>query len=258
MIKIIRMIRWILAGQMGLNFRKIFQVLRGLPLYANHALKFRASYRGTIEWMPCLTDRYEEGGTARGEYFWQDLYVARKIFQANPERHIDIGSRVDGFVAHVASFREIEIFDIRPIAARVPGVVFKQADLMQLDDGLVACCDSLSCLHALEHFGLGRYGDALDVNGLEAGLRNMARLLSAGGTFYLSLPIGRARVQFNAHRISDPVALVQLANANNLSLENFAFVKNDDQLIESSQLEHDLRYLSNADYALGIFTFRKG
>ena len=37
-------------------------------------------------------------------YFHQDFVVARKIFERNPRLHIDVGSRVDGFVAHVATF----------------------------------------------------------------------------------------------------------------------------------------------------------
>jgi hypothetical protein len=57
--------------------------------------------------MPCLHDWYEEGGTTRSEYFWQDLLVARMVFETKPEKHVNIDSRVDGFVAQVASFREI-------------------------------------------------------------------------------------------------------------------------------------------------------
>ena len=56
---------------------------------------------------PCLRDRYEAGGVASGHYFHQDLLVAQWLNAANPQRHIDVGSRVDGFVAHVAAFREI-------------------------------------------------------------------------------------------------------------------------------------------------------
>ena len=56
--------------------------------------------------------------------------MARAIHDANPIKHVDIGSRVDGFVAHIASFRECEVFDVRPISTAVPGVVFRQADLM--------------------------------------------------------------------------------------------------------------------------------
>ena len=76
-----------------------------------------------MKFMPCLHDRYEEGGATKSEYFWQDLLVARAIHAAKPVKHVDIGSRVDGFVAHVASFREIEVFDVQPISTVVPGVV---------------------------------------------------------------------------------------------------------------------------------------
>lgn len=258
MFRFIRLARWILYGQMGINAHKVFVVIRELPHFIRDASRFRKVYQGEFEWLPCLTDRHEEGGTARGEYFWQDLYVARKIFGANPQRHIDIGSRVDGFVAHVASFRQIEVFDIRPIAAKVPGVVFRQADLTRLDSEFVGCCDSLSCLHAMEHFGLGRYGDPLDPNGHVAGLSNMANLLSSGGVFYLSVPIGRARVQFNAHRVFDPFALIKLAEQNKLSLESFAFIDRSDVLNESAAPEQDFKILSECNYALGIFIFRKG
>src|ERR1700693_1018569 len=58
---------------------------------------------------PCLTDFYNQSGVASGHYFHQDLYIAQKIFRKAPAKHVDVGSRVDGFVAHVASFRELEV-----------------------------------------------------------------------------------------------------------------------------------------------------
>jgi Caenorhabditis protein of unknown function, DUF268 len=255
--KLVRLLHWLLYGQMGISPGKILRVFHGLPRFFKDAVRFKKHYQGKIEWMPCLTDWYEEGGAALGEYFWQDLYVARKIFDAKPHRHIDIGSRVDGFVAHVASFREIEVFDIRPNTATVPGIVFRQADLMSLNDSLTGCCDSISCLHALEHFGLGRYGDPIDPLGYEAGLQNMAKLLSDGGVFYLSVPIGTVCVQFNAHRVFNPKELVKLAEKSGLILGGFAFVDQADAITESIDPEKDLSLISRKNYALGIFTFRK-
>lgn len=84
------------------------------------------------------------------------------------------------------------MFDVRPITTHIPGVVFKQADLMSCDSvpNFNGYCDSLSCLHAIEHFGLGGYGDPIDPNGHERGTANMAALLKPGGIFYLSAPIG--------------------------------------------------------------------
>jgi hypothetical protein len=61
---------------------------------------------------------------------------------------------VDGFVAHVSIYREIEVFDIRPLDNKVDGIIFRQADLMKLDEKYIDYCDSISCLHAIEHFGL--------------------------------------------------------------------------------------------------------
>jgi hypothetical protein len=85
---------------------------------------------GKMALKPCLHDRYAEAGVTKSEYFWQDLLVARWIHEANPERHVDVGSRTDGFVAHVASFREIEVFDVRPVTIDIPGIRFTQADIV--------------------------------------------------------------------------------------------------------------------------------
>ena len=121
---------WLLSSQFGLDPLQFLRSLRGLPIYLREWAAFRKGFSGTMQFKPCLHDRYEEGGATKSEYFWQDLLVARAIHSANPVKHVDIGSRVDGFVAHVASFREIEVFDVRPISTMVPGVVFRQADLM--------------------------------------------------------------------------------------------------------------------------------
>jgi Caenorhabditis protein of unknown function, DUF268 len=255
--KLFNLLHWMLFGQMGINLGKIKKVFLGIPRFLKDSAKFKKQYQGEFSWMPCLTDWHEEGGSARGEYFWQDLYVARKVFAANPNRHIDIGSRVDGFVAHVASFREVEVFDIRPNMATVPGIVFRQANLMNLGDTLAGCCDSLSCLHALEHFGLGRYGDPIDPLGYEHGIKNMSRLLSDGGVFYLSVPIGIATVYFNAHRVFNPKELVIFAEKSGLTLGAFAFVGRTDAIIESIDFEKDFDMISSESYTLGIFTFRK-
>ena len=77
---------------------------------------------------PCYSDQEENAGSLSFHYFFQDLYVANCVKNNNPNRHVDIGSRIDGFVAHVASFREIEVLDIRPMQDNIPNVVFHQAD----------------------------------------------------------------------------------------------------------------------------------
>ena len=250
-------VHWLLSDQVGIDLRKMFRLFVGLPRYLRDYLRFRSGYNGRIEFLPCLHDWYEEGGATKLEYFWQDLLVARKIFAARPERHVDIGSRVDGFVAHVASFREIEVFDVRPISTQVPGVVFRQADFMQPATGMTDCCDSLSCLHALEHFGLGRYGDPIDPLGFERGFTNMAKVLKQGGTFYLSLPIGIGRVEFNGQRVLEPQAIIRLAGEHALEMIELTLIRQGGELETLLPDAARLAELARQRYALGLFTFVK-
>jgi hypothetical protein len=247
---------WLLSTQCGLDPRRMVRSCRGIPRYVGDWIRFRRNHKGRLNILPCLYDWFEEGGSTKDEYFWQDLHVARQIHMANPLKHVDIGSRIDGFVAHVASFREIEVFDIRPVVSTIPGVIFRQADLMNTPESQLEYCDSLSCLHALEHFGLGRYCDPIDPHGYVVGLKNMVKILRPGGMFYLSVPIGIERVEFNAHRVFDPLSLLQLTESNNLLLKKFAWVRTS-RLVQSVNFEQDMNELSKQHYALGIFTFVK-
>lgn len=114
---------------------------------------------------PCYSDRTDDAGSLSLHYFFQDLFVAQRIFKNAPLRHVDIGSRIDGFVAHLASFRSVEVFDIRPLEVNIPNVTFKQLDIMNRTCINENSIPPVSCLHALEHFGLGRYGDSINFNG---------------------------------------------------------------------------------------------
>jgi len=209
---------------------------------------------------PCLHDRYEEGGATNSDYFWQDLLVARRIFEASPTKHVDVGSRVDGFVAHVASFRNVEVFDVRPIATKIPGVTFHQADFMDsstlpiTDSGY---CDSISCLHALEHFGLGRYGDPINQLGYRLGFINMVKLLKPLGTMYLSVPIGEERVEFNANWIFDPKTILNLAEENGLMLKAATIFSYKRGLVELELKSDVFIEIQDEETCLGIFIFSK-
>ena len=252
---------WILVNQVGIDPIKLFNFFNRSFLYLKDLYCFRKSYKGKLSLLPCLHDRYVEGGDTKSEYFWQDLIVARHVYEANPIKHVDVGSRIDGFVSHVASFRDIEVFDIRPITSKIPGVLFKTADFMDCKslpnfegDGY---CDSLSCLHAIEHFGLGRYGDEINSNGFKIGLTNMLKLLKPGGVFYLSTPIGLSRVEFNANWIFNPVNLVNTVRDNGLSLEKLMLFNHRSGLTEKDTSFSTLKHLSDETYNLGIFTFKK-
>jgi len=206
---------------------------------------------------PCLGDAQGESGVASGHYFHQDLLVARRVFERRPERHIDIGSRVDGFVAHIAAFRKIEVLDIRPLKSRIPNVEFRQANLMELQAEYVACTDSVSCLHALEHFGLGRYGDPIDPDGHLKGLDGLASLTRPGGMLYLSVPIGPQRIEFNAHRVFDVDYMLQLVRPR-FEVVAFSYVDDAGDLHENVALDPDqVRSSFGCSYGCGIFELRR-
>ena len=60
---------------------------------------------------------------------------------------------------------------------------------------------SLSCIHAIEHFGLGRYGDQIDPKAQEKFIFNVSKILSKNAIFYLGIPIGNNEIYFNSHRL---------------------------------------------------------
>jgi SAM-dependent methyltransferase len=206
---------------------------------------------------PMLFERNTESGSASGHYFIQDLYVAKRIFQHNPTKHVDIGSRVDGFIAHLAVFRGVEVLDIRKQTSNVTNILFKQADLMQMPAEMHNYTDSLSCLHAIEHFGLGRYGDPIDIDGHLKALKNMHKILKKDGIFYFSTPIGKQRIEFNAHRVFSPAYLLKKFSEE-YELLRFSYIDDIGRFFEDHKLtQQDLENDLGCQYGCGIFELRK-
>jgi hypothetical protein len=249
----IKTTRNLFNSQLGFDPSRLFKGLVALPGFARNYRSFRKNYDGTIEFEPYLHDRDDGAGT-QGEYFWQDLCVARMIAEAKPARHVDIGSRIDGFIAHLASFRDVEVVDIRPLPTSIPGVTFIQGDATA-ESLAIAPSPSVSCLHTIEHFGLGRYGDRIDPDGMRKGLLNLATLVAPGGTLYVSTPIGNERVMFNAHRISHPDTVLGPLLEAGLQLRRVLWF--DGTLHESSNLADDLMTAAQRHYALGIFVLTR-
>jgi len=192
----------------GMDLGRFVRACRELPIYLRNRREFtrRASkVDGAFpitKSYPCFEDRAQPGGVARGQYFHMDLLVARSIFESGVKRHIDVGSRIDGFIAHVASFTDVEVFDIRPLRSTAAHITFRQADLLDVRHDYEGYAESLSCLHVLEHFGLGRYGDPVDPEGHLKGWQSLERMVRPGGRFYFAVPIGQhQRIEFDAHRV---------------------------------------------------------
>jgi Caenorhabditis protein of unknown function, DUF268 len=198
-----------------------------------------------------LKDRFEEAGHIDQHYFLQDIYVAKQIYKNNPLKHIDVGSRIDGFISHLLVFRDVTVIDIRPLPHVIEGLSFIQdsaVELSQIEDGSV---ESFSCLHTAEHFGLGRYGDPIDPDAPWKFAKSVSRVLAKNGLFYFSVPVGKEKLSFNTHRIFAVQTVLDMFK--DFELLNFASIGNEFDLVENQSLDLMNRY----DYACGIFTFRK-
>ena len=249
---------------LGIDPMKPVFLFRHLPGYVGdfrelHGQRHSAVRRFPVtRWYPCFGDKAEIAGGGRGYYFHQDLLVARRIHERKPRRHIDVASRIDGFVAHVASFRTIEVCDVRPLPGNIPNLIFRQVDFTApLPSELIACCDSLSCLHSLEHFGLGRYGDAVEYDGYLGGLRNFHATLEPGGMLYLSVPIGPQRIEFNAHRVFDLEYLLECFEGL-FRVDGFSYVDDGGDLHEDVPITgDDARNNFGCHFGCGILELTK-
>lgn len=230
------MIRALLRNA-GIRPARLRAALLGWPRY----LRDRSLFRGLaapsgFAWgkeLPILNEWSDSSGGI-GHYFLQDLTVARWIREAQPTRHVDVGSRIDGFIGHLAVFREVEVIDIRPAPGEVKGIVFHQLNMMEdLPERWLGCTDSLSCLHTIEHFGLGRYGDPIDPDGHLKGLEQLKSMVAQGGRLYLSTPIGPQRIEFNAHRIFSAATVLGWF-ADGWEIERFAVIDDANHLHEAA------------------------
>jgi len=201
-----------------------------------------------LDTQPCLGENTK---TAKFDkhYFYQDIWASRKIFESKVNHHVDVGSRID-FVGFLSSVTRVTFVDIRPIEAELENFESIKGDILSLsfEDNSVS---SLSCLHVAEHIGLGRYGDPLDPLGTEKACKELARVLAKEGNLYFSLPIGKPKICFNAHRIHSTNQILQCFNG--LKLVEFSGIDDSGNFRQNI----DINALKDEDYACGLFWFKK-
>jgi hypothetical protein len=203
---------------------------------------------------PIISDKYASAGTI-DNYFWQDLWAARLIIRSGIKSHFDIASRLDGFIAHLlAAEIDVTMIDIREFpeeVAHLHTIIDDATSLKQVPDGSI---ESMSALCSLEHFGLGRYGDPVDPEACFTCFKNIQKKLKKGGRLYISVPIGKERVEFNAHRIFYASTIVKCFDA--LHLEEFSCASQGKIEYNADIYKYD-NDLHNGEYRYGLFYFVK-
>ncbi len=223
-----------------------------LPRFLLEFGRYRRMARGErVRWadsFPCLSDQLPQT-PFDPHYFYQGAWLARRLAGIPPRHHVDVGSSV--LMVSVLSARVPMTFvDYRPLRAELPGLRSVSGSLAALPFA-DASIESLSCLHVIEHVGLGRYGDELNPHGSRLAAAELARVLGRSGKLYLSVPVGRERVCFNAHRVFAPETIVSMFAG--CQLAAFSLVDDEGNFLENAPLAA----ASSLSYGCGMFEFDK-
>ena len=201
---------------------------------------------------PCLNDNTSETGFDR-HYTYHPAWAARIIKNNNPEKHIDISSILH-FCTMLSAFIPVDFYDYRPAKLDLPNLKSLQGDLMNLPF-LSNSVESISCMHTIEHVGLGRYGDPMDYDGDIKAINELKRVLAPNGTLLFVVPIGSTdTIHFNAHRVYSKEHVLELFKE--LKLHEFALIPEDEK-DGGLVVNPDADLLKRQTYGCGCFWFTK-
>jgi hypothetical protein len=250
------------------QFGKIVKVMKQLLKKFLNQRNFRKSYseflkkstgknRFKIRWSdrwPCLYDNISNTSFDR-HYIYHPAWATRILKKTNPECHVDISS-ILYFSTILSAFIPVKFYDYRPANLELSNLESNRIDLLNLDfdDNSIK---SLSCMHTVEHVGLGRYGDPIDYDGDLKAMSELARVLAFKGNLLFVVPVGReSKIQYNAHRIYRKEQVIDQFALHGLSLIEFILIPEseaDGGLILNPTKE----LLEKQNYGCGCFWFTK-
>jgi hypothetical protein len=185
-------------------------------------------------------------------YVYHVAWAIRKVVAAKPRKHIDFSSSVN-FCTTISAICETEFYDFRPAPIVLDGLTCLKADLtaLEMETGSL---ESVSCMHVVEHIGLGRYGDPLDPNGDLQAINELKRVVKPGGFLYFVAPTGNPGIYFNAHRVYAAKSILGYFE-HQFDLDEFYFIPGPIEL--APVLNPDPSETRNYEYGCGCYMFRK-
>jgi len=215
----------------------------------NFNRRFELSWKNRY---PCLDDKSLITPFDR-HYIYHIAWAARILSRTKPKRHVDISSSLY-FSSIVSAFIPVDFYDYRPPELKLSNLSVGKADLLSLPFKNESIF-SLSCMHTVEHVGLGRYGDQLDPEGDLKAIKELVRVLASNGSLLFVVPIGRKpKIMFNAHRIYSYEQILKYFPQ--LHLKEFKLIPEklaDGGLVNTPSKE----LLDKQIYACGCFWFIK-
>ena len=197
---------------------------------------------------PCLKDTITNTPFDH-HYTYHPAWAARILAETKPVYHVDISSILH-FSTIVSAFVPVQFYDYRPAKLQLDNLESGFADLTQLNfqDNSIP---SLSCMHTIEHVGLGRYGDKIDPQGDIRSINELKRVLKPGGDLLFVTPVGRPKIEFNAHRIYSYEQLIEYFAP--FSLKEFSLITDAGVMIRNA----DPGLVKEQQYGCGCFWFKK-
>ncbi|MBC7913680.1 MAG: DUF268 domain-containing protein [Pyrinomonadaceae bacterium] len=197
---------------------------------------------------PCLNDN-TNSTNFDAHYIYHPAWAARIVKKIDPEFHIDISSTLH-FCTLLSAFIPVKFYDYRPAILSLNNLVSGKADLTNLlfKDNSVSC---VSCMHTIEHIGLGRYGDELDPDGDIKAINELKRICKPGGNILFVVPVGKPLLRFNAHRIYSPKIILDYFAG--FELLDFSLVTDNGTFVSPSEIKLG----DQQDYGCGCFWFKK-
>lgn len=224
-----------------------------LPDYINYRSK-DTKKRFSIPFFSSMPILFENTPFTRfdAHYIYHTAWAARKVKEIGAVSHTDISSSLY-FSSIISAFIPVSFYDYRPAKLNLSGLSSSPADLTKLhfeDDSL----ESLSCMHTVEHVGLGRYGDQIDPEGDVVAAQELARVVAVGGSLLFVVPVGKPQIQFNAHRIYSYKMVIDMFPE--LTLKEFSLIP--DNAIDKGMINNATEEQSNNQtYGCGCFWFTK-
>lgn len=184
-------------------------------------------------------------------YIYHTAWAARKLAQIRPAVHIDISSSLY-FCGIVSAFLPVKFYDFRPAKLELNNLSSARADLLSLPFA-TGSIKSLSCMHTVEHIGLGRYGDSIDPEADLKAISELQRVLAKEGSLLFVVPVGKPKIMFNAHRIYAYAQIMEYFA--DLQLKEFALIPEAGPRSIIYNAPKELADLEN--YGCGCFWFVK-
>ncbi|MFA6570103.1 MAG: DUF268 domain-containing protein [Bacteroidota bacterium] len=152
-----------------------------------------------------LEDRFRDDHLRKFEYAYLARCLARKNIKKNIIVDMGGGFSYSTITSALLELPESQITSVDVIDfPRKSKFGIKYVTGNSMDTKLQSnYADVVSMISMLEHVGLGRYGDPIDINGDIKAMQEVYRVLKPGGYVVLTVPYGYPTVVYNLHRIYD-------------------------------------------------------